>query len=1188
MRKNIVNTNAHAAPHEFSGDASARIVVQVGDWGAIESAAFSSDGVLVVTGSRNGVARLWEVETGRELQRFEGHKDVVKTVAISADCKHILTAGGFDKTARLWELATGREIQRLEAVQGDSGYVHAVAFSPNGRHAMTGGSDNTARLWELAIGQELRRFEGHTGDVMSVAFSPDGCSALTGSIDGTARLWDIATGRELRRFEGHKRDAVQAVAFANDGRSILTGSSDKTARVWDVSSGHELHRLEGHTDSVWSVALSSDGRSALTGSRDGTARLWNLTAGQGTQHQEMQRLVTDFACVNSVAVSQDGRYVIITGEATNGDSKPRLWEADTGRVVRWFGGNADDLWAAAFSPDGEYMLIGGRYYSPGLWKVASGQQSRCLEGHRAPITSISFSLDSYYVLTGSEDSEGSDNTIRLWELATGREVRRYEHAGTVVAFSPDGGHIRAVSGKYIYLWETATGRELWKMFMKGADSVRFSPDDRHVIGLSSIGGAGNILWEVEAGRELPLDPLVLAVAFSENGCYALTGSRDKGAQLWEASTWHPVRRFDHAAEVNAVAFSPDGFRAVTGGWDRTVRLWETATGHELGRFQYPGYIALSITFSPKGRYVLVNVDNRNVHLWDTTTRQVLHFEDAQRIRSVTFSPDERFILTTSTDRTARLRNTETGEELFRLVIFRDGTWVVVKPDGRFDTNNLEEIKGVHWIMPDDPLHALPLEIFMRDYYEPRLLPRALAEQPGTFKPLRPLGELNRVQPKVKIVGVRRGESAEFALVDVEVTEEEDRSQTDGKTKTAVYDLRLYRGGQLVGEWPEAWSETGGQETIEAWRKRSKVPMVAGSTEAVHTFRVRLASRDKGQSVRFSAYAFNEDRVKSETAVDESYTVPADITPRTPRAYVLTIGVNAYENPRRTLSFAVADAQVLAGSLAQIRGYEVVAVSLISDRGLNPPVNQATKANIRTMLQLLAGKPADRSVLRGVANAEKLEGATPDDVVIMAFSGHGHTERDGRFYLVPADSGREHSVTEAVLSKFVSSEELSAWLRGVDAGEMALVIDACHSAASVEAPGFKPGPMGDRGLGQLAYDKGMQILAATKADDVALESERLGQGLLSYALVCDGLGQTDGEARRADLDGDGQVTLQEWLQYGEKRVPDLYVEIKEGKHRLAGRDIAADPGFFTQVARNAQTPSLFDFHRRTDSVVLVGG
>ena len=76
------------------------------------------------------------------------------------------------------------------------------------------------------------------------------------------------------------------------------------------------------------------------------------------------------------------------------------------------------------------------------------------------------------------------------------------------------------------------------------------------------------------------------------------------------------------------------------------------------------------------------------------------------------------------------------------------TWIVTTPDGRFDTNNLEEIKGLHWIMPDDPLTPLPIEAFMKDYYEPRLLSRILfGEQ---FPPVRPLMSLNRVQPKVEI------------------------------------------------------------------------------------------------------------------------------------------------------------------------------------------------------------------------------------------------------------------------------------------------------------------------------------------------------------------------------------------------------------------------------------------------------
>ena len=432
----------------------------------------------------------------------------------------------------------------------------------------------------------------------------------------------------------------------------------------------------------------------------------------------------------------------------------------------------------------------------------------------------------------------------------------------------------------------------------------------------------------------------------------------------------------------------------------------------------------------------------------------------------------------------------------------------------------------------------------------------------------------------------------MALVDVAVAEKEDLSQRNGKTKTAVYDMRLYRGGQLVGQWPEPKPGNLGQEDIETWRTATHVTTPAGANKLVHTFAVQLASRDKGKPVLFTAYAFNEDRVKSETAVNDKYIVPDDIVPRKPRAYVLTIGVNAYENPKRNLSFAVKDAEVLAGSLSQIKGYEVVPVSLVSDSAPSqnspsiPPVNQATKANIRSVLGLLAGESTERSGLQGVANADKLMKAMPDDLVIIAFSGHGHTTRDGRFYILPSDSG-EGEITDAVKSKLISSEDLTEWLRGVDAGEMAMIIDACHSAASVEVPGFKPGPMGDRGLGQLAYDKGMRILAATQTDDVALESEKLGQGLLTYALVQEGLGIKDKTKTLADLNSDGTITLLEWLQYGEKRVPGLYEDVKTGKLRFVSRDTATDPEFITQTVRNAQTPSLFDFQRRNTNDVVIG-
>ncbi len=539
-----------------------------------------------------------------------------------------------------------------------------------------------------------------------------------------------------------------------------------------------------------------------------------------------------------------------------------------------------------------------------------------------------------------------------------------------------------------------------------------------------------------------------------------------------------------------------------------------------------------------------------------------------------------------------------GPIVLGLLAFGKGdTWLFADTAGRFDLKDIEGQNTADWVMPDDPLRPLSPTIFMRDYFEPRLLPRLVAcheaEARGdndscakAFKPIPPLAELNRIQPPVKIVSVQRSTEADEVLVEVEVAGREDTTQKNGKMQTAAYDLRLFRDGQLVGQWPEPRSgAAAARDDLSLWRQSALVPGTDGAGKVTHTFAVHLAHRDRGQPVTLTAYAFNEDRVKSETA-PASYTAPSDMSQRIPRAYVVTIGINGYQNPKRNLEFAVNDAEDMAAALQHIAGHEVVPVSLVSEApGAAKPVNEATKDKIRAVLMLLAGEPVDQTILGGIANADRLAKATPDDLVILTFSGHGYTEQDGAFYLLPSDSGTEDRITKASVPKFISSEELSEWLRKLDAGEMAMVIDACHSAASVEAGGFKPGPMGDRGLGQLAYDKGMRILAASQADDVALEVRNLHHGLLTYALVDEGLQPGSDGRLRADLKHDGAVTLGEWLKYGEERTPSLYEDARAGRVRLISRDSTVNAAFIDATATHAQTPALFDFNKATADVVV---
>ena len=143
---------------------------------------------------------------------------------------------------------SGRDeaLPHLTVAQCHHGYVKAVAFSPDGRFALSGNSHGIVNLWEGASGQELRTFSGHTDGVWSVAFSPDGRYALSGSSDKTVKLWDVSSGLELRTFVGHA-EWVGGVAFSPDGRYALSGGGDKTLKLWEVASGQELRSFVGHT-----------------------------------------------------------------------------------------------------------------------------------------------------------------------------------------------------------------------------------------------------------------------------------------------------------------------------------------------------------------------------------------------------------------------------------------------------------------------------------------------------------------------------------------------------------------------------------------------------------------------------------------------------------------------------------------------------------------------------------------------------------------------------------------------------------------------------------------------------------------------------------------------------------------------------------------------------------------------------
>ena len=292
------------------------------------------------------------------------------------------------------------EEQPPQVLQGHTGYVFSIAFSPDGRTLASGGRDkeNSIKLWDVATGRELRKMNAYTRQVHSVAFSPDGRILASGNSDNTIKLWEVASGRELLTINGIMANAV---VFSPDGRILASGNSNNTIKLWDVTTGRELQSLNGHMNGVYAVVFSPDGRTMASGSRDNTIKLWEVATGR-----ELQTIRQSTSDGNPVAFSPNGLMLASAGN----DKTIRLWDVATGREVRNIIGSSSGK-SVVFSPDGRTLASGSDDHTIRLFDVSTGQELRTLRGHSLRVMEVSFSPDGSLLASGSVDT-----TVRLWDV----------------------------------------------------------------------------------------------------------------------------------------------------------------------------------------------------------------------------------------------------------------------------------------------------------------------------------------------------------------------------------------------------------------------------------------------------------------------------------------------------------------------------------------------------------------------------------------------------------------------------------------------------------------------------------------------------------------------------------------------------------------------------------------------------
>jgi WD40 repeat protein len=222
-------------------------------------------GRRLLSGAEDGMVKLWDVASGREMHTMRAHSHAVKCVTFSPDGEWFATASGeFAEwgEVKVWRSENGALVHTLPRFPDR---VNVVTFLRDGRSFVTGSQnqnstsskDDVIKIWDVATGELLRSFPWKGDSVADIALSPDG-TELAASRYAEVRIWDIASGKETRRLEGHPR-FVNSVAYSPDGQRVVSGGDDPTIRVWDIETRSEVRSMHGIVGAYGQVSFSPDG-----------------------------------------------------------------------------------------------------------------------------------------------------------------------------------------------------------------------------------------------------------------------------------------------------------------------------------------------------------------------------------------------------------------------------------------------------------------------------------------------------------------------------------------------------------------------------------------------------------------------------------------------------------------------------------------------------------------------------------------------------------------------------------------------------------------------------------------------------------------------------------------------------------------------------------------------------------------
>lgn len=1047
--------------------------------------------------------------------------------------KKYLLSNGTDDNLKFWQLSDGRMVKNLAIDEMLKPIATAVA--PDGKTTAFVATYNIGWVnvddFSLKTSDEMAKADGQAGfSYTAAAFSKDGKTLFVGGGQyGQIKVWKVAVGgtkliplgstgiepQELDPADGSGGEAVKGIkkfAVSPDGKTIVAAAGSKELYAFNTSDGKvkrlSLANSNAHCFMANGILVGS---LKNAGQESSTVKLYN-----NLSYKEINAFQVPFQVISIIAYPKSNQCILMGSEQfaiLNGDTQ------SLGKAIKL---SSKGIRTMAIDPDEREIVFGG-------------------------VSEEKTALTSFDLKTQKDKFQFGESVFQV------EKIVRDPGASWFLCAKSGGGFLKTIK------------------IQDGGLSVRTLPAYENVVHAAlSDNGANGVLGGYGTDAQLfnlkdrslqyktieNIEKLKNGFVLSANGAL-MAALTEKGVIIYNTATQKPLIKLLNKAdseynnEVFYGNFSPDNKRFI-GTWGGLsaklgVKCWDIASGNAIWNVEKAEYSNFQYSVDGKEIFCFNAAYKERGAVWlDAGTGQILRSAKLDIAYAnhipLSIAPGHNWMLDKND---LVLHDTKTGKKFpaynpygvvngaellaggqYGLVSFTSSAtednlqsklilydfinqkslaniylydetddWAIITPDGHYDATQ-GAMQKMYYAQGTT---LIRLEALSAQFYVPKLLSQLLEgyvppanediqklKAPPTVKIGVPVQQRNLIVED-DLAHVRRYE-IDFEKISLSI----DASSTDD----VVSEIRLFHNGKLLGD--------GTRNLI--------VEDDLASKSKSQKFEIQLVD---GENV-FKAIALNSQ--KTESTPDEilvTYKSPKKASSESNgiQLYLVVIGINKYKNPKYNLNYATADATSFKEALEK-GGSTIFSKSTVLFIG----DDKATKAGISTELENVKAS------------------ANPQDVFIFYYAGHGVMNEKKEFYLVPHDVTQLYGQDDALAQKGFSANQLQQFSKDIKAQKQLFILDACQSAGALDQVMSARGAAEEKAIAQLARSTGTHWLTASGSEQFASEFAQLGHGTFTYVLL-------EALAGKADMGGDGKITVKELDAYLQENVPVLTEKYK---------------------------------------------